>query len=987
MNLVVFALFFISGACGLVYEVTWSRIMQFIFGRGSLAVGIVLAAFMSGLALGSYFLGKYNDKTQNPLRLYAFYEIGIGITALLATVLLYGLIPVYVWEHSWFGHSSLALAVCQFFTAFLPLIAPTILMGATLPVLSRIIITQLHRVERQLGHLYVINTAGAVAGSLASGFFLIKHLGLHGTVYLAVAGNIAVGVIAMLASMRYPAIAVPVSVKPGPKGSPPPVVDKNIRPVQRLVLWTFAFSGFASFAYEIFWTRSLVFLVGNTTYAFSLMLAAFLSGIALGGYGIRFIAGRTKSPMILFAMIEVLIGIFSAASLPVLFSITKSETFHSFISRMSGQLGSLVLANFGAAALLMLLPATLIGATFPLMGRIFVDDLKRTGSVVGKVYSVNTLGNVLGALLPGLLILPLMGIQKGILIVAALNICLGAALIFSRWKGAAFSAVAASALFILGSFVVVESSIGFQFPSEAQQTKDEVLYYREGSLITTKVWEDIALDYKDISADGINIGGTSDSDYKQQILAHLPKLLLKSYRSELSIGLGSGILAGESARHAALKKITCVEISRGIVEGARYFSEENHNILNDPRAVIVIKDIIDFLQTSKEKYDIISADEKTAGKYASNSMSYSNVYYKLLRRHLAPGGLVIQWMPTDLPPSQYNLAMRTFLASFPHVLLWYFPPVGRFSMSNTFLVGSTERINIDPVWMDEAFDKESESFQGIRKYGLTSAGSVLAHFIASDDAIRHSIPPGPVNSFDRPSYEFYSPADYALPPQVRTLANHEMLMSFRVRDLGETVTNGGGNPELARLNREFEAESIFLKGLTFQLIGEMPQSVVARFEEAVGTAPLDMNLRNQYVCYLNREVRARSAEGNYIAALALLRHAAEIYPDSSEAHYDYGTMLLYLNDVEHGVAELQHALTLNPRLVPALRNLGGIYASRDEGEKAAELWKKSLAIDPNDLMTLVYYGRYLEQSGDAEGRIYLERARRLAPQDFIEANG
>ena len=586
------------------------------------------------------------------------------------------------------------------------------------------------------------------------------------------------------------------------------------------------------------------------------------------------------------------------------------------------------------------------------------------------------------------MILPLVGIEKGILLMAALNVCLGAAIVLSKWNGAAVSAVAASAMFVLASVGLVETSLGFQFPSADEQPKDEVLYYREGSLVTTKVWEDISLDYKDISVDGINIGGTSDSDYKQEILAHLPKLLLKSYRSELSVGLGSGILAGESARHGALKKITCVEISRGVVEGARYFSEENHNILNDPRAVIVTQDIIDFLQTSKERYDIISADEKTAGNYASNSMSYSKVYYALLRRHLAPGGLVIQWMPADLPPSQYTLAMRTFVDSFPHASLWYFPPVGRFTMSNTFLVGSNDRIDIDPVAMDKAFDKEPEAFQGIKKYGLTSAGSVLAHYVASGDTVRKLLPPGPENTFDRPYYEFYSPADYAMPAQERTLANHKMLMKFRVPDLGGVVANGGKNPELARLNQEFQAEGIFFKGLAYQLVGDMPRDVVGRYEQAVGMAPWDMNLRNQYVCYLNSEVRARGAEGDYNTAAALLRHAAEIYPESSEVHYDYGTMLVYLNDTQQGVKELQQAVALNPRLVPAMRQLGEIYASKGDVYKATELWKKALEINPDDLVTLVYYGRYLEQSGDVKGGIYLERARRLAPNDFekVKAN-
>ena len=194
------------------------------------------------------------------------------------------------------------------------------------------------------------------------------------------------------------------------------------------------------------------------------------------------------------------------------------------------------------------------------------------------------------------------------------------------------------AAFLVAAVVIVRLPILFQFPSEYQRQWDEVLFYKEGALVTTKVWVSSDTGYKVISVDGINIGGTSDSDYKQQILAHLPKLLLKSYSSELSIGLGSGILIGESARHAALKKIECVEISKGVVAGAGYFSEENYNILKDPRATIIVDDVVDFLQTATEQYDIISADEKTAGKYATNSFSYSKEYYSLLRQRLAPGG-------------------------------------------------------------------------------------------------------------------------------------------------------------------------------------------------------------------------------------------------------------------------------------------------------------------------------------------------------------
>jgi spermidine synthase len=988
MNAFVFLLFFFSGGCGLVYEVVWSRMLQQIFGRSSLSVGVVLAAFMSGLALGSYLLGKYSDRSRNSLRLYAQYEIGISISALIATLILDRIVPLYAWTHESFGHGFL-LACCQFLITFTPLILPTLLMGATLPVLSRIVIRQLSRVERDLGRLYAINTVGAVAGSLLAGFWLIKHLGLHGSVYTAVAGNLTVGIFALVASMRLTApepalVETAAQVEKARTGAAP--TDSRTRRLYRIVLCAFALSGFTSFAYEIFWTRSLVFLVGNTTYAFSLMLTAFLSGIALGGYGVRFVA-RKADPLALFAAIEVLIGATSAASLPLLFTIVQSPAVNDFIVRMSGRLGFLALSNFGVALLLMLVPATLIGATFPLIGRIFLEDLKSTGAVVGKVYAVNTLGNVLGALLPGLLILPALGIQKGILLMAALNLCLGLVVFSCRGRRVGQGVAVAALLFLGAGLFLVRMPLTFQFPCSFQTAKDAVLFYQEGDLVTTKVWASSNPDYKVISVDSIGIGGTSDSDYKQQILAHLPKLLLRSYSSELTIGLGSGILAGESARHQGIKRIDCVELAQGVVDGARYFSRENYNVMDDPRARIIIDDVADFLNTTHDKYDIISADEKTAGKYASNSMSYSSDYYRLLKQHLAPRGVVIQWMPTDLPPSQYTLAMRTFVSSFPHVALWYFPPVGRFTMSNTFMVGSNDTIDIDPLRMGQQMAGDPEAFRGIAKYGLTTSESILAHFIASDDRVRSLLPPGRTNSFEHPYFEFYSPGDYAVPSEDRDLLNHRLLMAFRQPDLGPVLEKAGA--ERTRLEGAYQAEGVLYAGREQQLRGDAPQSVLQQYERAIERAPWNPGLRNEVVRFLNGEATARSAAGDFPGAREMFQLAAQIFPTGPEVHYDLAMMLLFTGDMGQGERELQQALALNPDLVPALRDLGKLFASRGQMGEATKLWQKALSLNPYDVTTLAVFGRALCDMGyPVDGASYVRKANEMAPgnPEVAEAN-
>jgi len=989
MSWLVFLLFFVSGACGLIYEVVWSRMMMLIFGRGTLAVGTVLAAFMLGLALGSYALGKYADRSRNPLRLYALYEMGVGITAFIASSLLIRITPIYVWAHAAFGEYPPVFAVIRFLMAVALLIVPTVLMGATLPILSRVVVKRLSRVGEELGLIYAINTVGAVAGSLAAGFYLIGRLGLNGAIDVAAFGNLAVGTLAWVASTwsGHEDTAAAVSSSPtataGVQHS-----DTQTARTYRLVLWAFALSGFASFAYEIFWTRSLVFLLGNTTYAFTLMLTAFLLGIALGGYGIRFLADIVRNPLRLFAAIEIMIGLFSAVALPLLFFVVKSEAVHSFVVRFSSQLGLLAVSNFVIALSVMLLPATLIGATLPLMGRIFVSDLQSTGATVGKIYAVNTMGNVLGALLPGLLIMPLMGIQKGILLMAALNVGLGIVLALSRWRHIMIAVGTTLSALLVVAIALTRVSVAFQFPSEYQKPKDEVLFYREGGLVTTKVWGSAATGDKLISVDGVNIGGTGDSDYKQQILAHLPKLLLRSYGSELTIGLGSGILMGESARHSSLKKIVSVEISQGVVDGARYFSEENFNILNDPRATVIVDDVVDFLNTTTQRYDIISADEKTAGNYATNSFSYSKEYYALLRQRLATGGLVIQWLPTDLPPSQYNLAVRTFLDSFPHIQLWYFPPVESFTMTNTFLIGSNEVVDIDPARMGHALEEDPGAFQGIRKYGLKTAETVLAHFVGNEETLRHSMPPGPVNSFEEPYYEFYSPQDYAVSPDERALANHELLVSMRGPDFSRFVVKGAGGPAADRLETAFQAEGIFLRGHETQLRGLPAAEALQFYDRAIGLAPWDENLRNQVRSCLAREFRMYYSRGEFAEAAAFARRGVEIYPESMRAHESYGVLLWQMGRIDLALEELRRAMTLAPKVVTIRDDLASIYASHGQVEQAAEQWKYALTLDPNHIPTLVGYGIFLAQHGAGADAIrYLARAYQRDSEDPLVIDG
>jgi spermidine synthase len=294
-------------------------------------------------------------------------------------------------------------------------------------------------------------------------------------------------------------------------------------------------------------------------------------------------------------------------------------------------------------------------------------------------------------LLPGLILISWLGIQKGILCMAILNVSLGFIVLFMRltrpprhplWR------LVLPLVLILTTFSMSNAPLQFQFPSDGERDYFRTLFYREGPLATTKVYLNPDTMEKHISVDGIVIGGTGFAQYKQLLLAHLPKLLVENVSSELSVGMGSGILVGESALHPTVKKITAVEIEPSVIEGAEYFAQENHAALQNPRISVITDDIGNFLRTTSDTYQVITADEKTADEYASNGFSYSLEYYGLLRDHLAPGGMVAQWVPATLPPKQYQMVLKTFAQSFPQVQLWYFLPAYKRGPFNTILIGS-----------------------------------------------------------------------------------------------------------------------------------------------------------------------------------------------------------------------------------------------------------------------------------------------------------
>ncbi len=649
----VLLLFTLSGVSGLVYEIVWIRALSHLLGGTSYAISTVLAAFMGGLALGSRFYGDRADRCERPLALYAKLEFGIAALGGLVYLIVLALPPAYAAVAG--SLPAPVLGLLRVLIAMALLLPPTFLMGGTLPVLSRFVVTRRDRLGRGLGLLYAVNTFGAVLGSFLAGFVLIGGLGLAGSTVLAVVLNLAIGGAVWIIDRGMSPVAAGADYAEALIAEVEPKTEaKKTRPVRIAepeldwlpLAMIFALSGFASLGYELYWTRALQNFLGNSTFAFSAMLTTFLLGLAGGGWLGGRAADRVASPARLLAWVQFGVGATALATVLLLWGWLPGTESITWLNDRQLVWSAYLMRRFAVAFAVMALPTFLIGMTFPLVNRIGIRSLSKLGQGVGSLYFVNTVGAIAGSLAAGFLLLPLLGAKMALVITALLSALLGLVLHLLRRRRGSLEPWVATALFIL--MIVLSPRIirgGGEILADTQAAEDQVLFQQEDHAAETRVYRKGTGDLH-MSVDGHHIGGTEIAILrKEKILAHLPMILRPDARHTLSVGLGSGITLGTLALYDELETLSVVEIVPGVIKGARFFGRANDRVLKDPRLDLHTGDGIQYLLTTKRRYDIISSDSKLNPEYAGNAPLLSTDYYRLCRDRLAEGGVMCSGSP------------------------------------------------------------------------------------------------------------------------------------------------------------------------------------------------------------------------------------------------------------------------------------------------------------------------------------------------------
>lgn len=680
----VFALFFISGACGLIYETVWVRMMGLVFGISTYAISAVLCSFMAGLALGSMVFGRLSGHLRRHLAVYGLLEIGVAAFALAFPWILKAIEPFFIYLHHTFFVNYYLFCLMRFLVIFPILLVPTFLMGGTLPIITQYIVRSRRGLGHDIGTLYAVNTMGAVGGTFVVGFYMLARLGMHKTTLVAAGLNLAVG----LGALALGKIAGPPEPAPEPeeeRAAPAAVnVPQEAAVPAGVILWAIGLSGVVSLGLQILWNRVLVYHTHNSNYAFSTILLVFLVGLALGSWIFSLVAGRLRRPFLFFAAIEFGIALWSVLSFYLL------GHLNAINSRLSAWIPwnnfkEVLVLILVQVTIVLFVPTVLMGISLPLAIRMLTRCVADAGRKTGLAYAANTVGTVVGTFVVGFVIIPLAGVRNTFIILVALNIAIVALLLLSAAelpRGLRRAGALAAILFVAASqFAVPRDAIRKVF----EDTLGRVVFYHED--VTDTV---MALDLYDnpsspqrqalkelrmiVYADGRGTAG-HPTRCNNRFAGQLPMLLHPDPKDVLVVCIGAGNTIGGIIQHERLKTLDCVDLSKGCVKATAYI-ETNNGCLKpplDPRMKLYVEDGRNYLLGTQKKYDIIAFDPPelhTAGVV----FLFTKEFYQLCKDRLKPGGIMVNWI------SQYemtDLELRQVAASFhdvfPHGTMWSDP--------------------------------------------------------------------------------------------------------------------------------------------------------------------------------------------------------------------------------------------------------------------------------------------------------------------------
>jgi spermidine synthase len=781
MPTVVLCCFFLSGASGLILELLWTRMLTLVFGSTALAVSTVLATYMGGLGLGSYLAGKVADRIKNSVRAYALAEAAIGLYALAVPWLIHFYPGLNHWLWAAFGDRYTLLSLLRFVASAALLIVPTTLMGATLPLLARYFVSrpfELGRVSLRLGTLYAVNIFGGVSGSFLAGFISLPLIGVRSTNFLAASFDLSLAAAILIAqrfSVRWTTTPKGPSLdelaaQAKPAEASLPVITPAAR---RAVLIAFAVSGATAMTLQVLWTRALAVIIGSSIFSFTIILLAFLIGLGTGSAAFGRLAQRFRDPVRSLAMVH--LGIVAAIGLSYLVTDRLPYVFTYLLSSTSITADAVLVCQFTLACIAVLPSTFLMGAIFPITVRVVTASLGRVGRDVGSAYALNTVGAIVGSFLSGFVVLPQLGLQKGIYVSAVLDLGL-AALLFAvssslapsrRLLGMAGAAGMALLALALPRWNLTDFSIGFFRVSMARDYIEMVehrhqkkkwqmpklVYYKDGIATTVSVdqWGKVF----SLKNNG-KVDASNDADMPTQISVGLLPLLL--YQNDhppkvALVGFGSGVTAGAVTQYP-IASLEVVELEPAIYEASHFFDSVNQRPLENPKVRALAGDGRNFLSQRSDLYDVIISQPSNPWITGVSNL-FTREYFQDIKARLRDDGIFCQWAQLyEMAPWNIKAIYRTLAEEFPYVMVFAAEDLS----SDTILIASRHPIDLDVRRIARAFENPVTAAEA-KRAGFASPHDVPAFLLLGPEELRSFTAGARINTDDNALIEFAAPRD------------------------------------------------------------------------------------------------------------------------------------------------------------------------------------------------------------------------------------
>ena len=740
-----FLVFVFSGFSGLIYESIWSHYLKLFLGHAAYAQTLVLIIFMGGMAIGSALCAKYSSKWKNLLLGYAIVEGVIGLFGLafhqtfvsVTNYVLDVMIPAS-------NESPLLIDIMKWTIAALLMLPQSILLGMTFPLMvSGILRKFTGSPGKTISLLYFSNSIGAVGGVLTSSFFLIGLVGLPGTILSAGIINIilALFVWAMVREDILPAAEISTE-------SNKQLSAQGLTVTAGILLLVSLLTGMSSFMYEIGWIRMLSMMLGSSTHSFELMLAAFILGLALGGYWIRNRIDNVANPQRLLGIIQVVMGI------AAVFSVWAYQNSFEFMSlfmdviQRKDSTYPLFLFASAAIAMLVMLPTTICaGMTLPVITNVLTRSSYGEKGV-GYVYSANTIGAIIGIVLSVNILMPTIGLSNLIYMGAAIDFALGTWLIFG-----VVSATSSNPKLVLPRaalvLVIIIAAIGTVisqtddrhkllagvFRNGSLKTDVELVYYKDGKTSTIAIYDypngKRILENNGKPDAGINMRDSAASlDEATQSLAGLiPLLYNPDAKNAAVIGMGSGDTAQSLLMDKTIESLDVVEIESSVVEAAEYFRPHVDYVFDDKRSSIYIDDAKSFFSSRKSKYDII-VSEPSNPWVSGVSTLFSTEFYERIKKHLTPNGTLTQWMQFyEIDIHLFATIMRSMGKHFDDYAIY------QLSVGDVAIVASKSGMLTAPdtnIILDEEVKNE------LKRFGIHKVDNLQLRFLGNKAMLHHS---------------------------------------------------------------------------------------------------------------------------------------------------------------------------------------------------------------------------------------------------------